>query len=269
MILRRVLLLLIVTMQSFLIFAQDAPDFTVTDSWGTTHHLYQDYLDQGKTVVIEVFFADCPPCNAIANSMQPLYQTWGAGQADVQFIELSILQSDTDAKVNTYKSNHNTTYPAVGGQGGSVAAVATYKNGTYGPYTGTPLFVVIAPDKSVNYDVSGNSIPNTIAALNAAIEATGAQGTNTATSEPEKKLPLSLVSNMVEERLMLQYEGTPTSIKTTIISIMGQVYTSAQFPMDDDTTIQLDVSDLQDGIWVLKAQDVKSTAMASYLFVKF
>ena len=255
-------------MQSLVLFSQDAPDFTVTDSWGTTHSLYQDYLDQGKTVVIEVFFADCPPCNAIASSVEPLYQTWGAGQADVQFIELSILQSDTDAKVNTYKSNHNTTYPAVGGQGGSVAAVATYKSGLYGPYTGTPLFVVIAPDKSVNYDVSGNNIPTTIAALHAAIEATGAQGTS-ATSVIEKTLPLSLRSNMVDTELILQYDGAPTSINATIFNIMGQVYTSAQFPIENGTPIQLNVSDLQDGIWLLKAQDANSTDMATYLFVKF
>ena len=268
MMLLRVLMFLIAFTQSYWIISQDAPDFLVTDSWGTTHKLYQDYLDQGKTVMIEVFFADCPPCNAIAPYVETLYQTWGAGHADVQFIELSILQSDTDAKVNAYKSSHNTTYPAVGGQGGSVEAVAIYKSGLYGPYTGTPLFVVIAPDKSVNYDVSGNNIPETILALNTAIAATGAGGMVSATSEPEITLPLSLLSNLVDSGIVLNYNGEPTSLKVSIINLMGQIYTSAQFPVDNVVPVQLDVSGLQDGLWVLRAEDVQSTIMASYLFVK-
>jgi thiol-disulfide isomerase/thioredoxin len=58
-------------------FAQPlAPDFTVTDSHGNVHHLYADYLNQGKTVMIEVFFTTCPPCNSIAPYLEPLYQEW-------------------------------------------------------------------------------------------------------------------------------------------------------------------------------------------------
>ena len=35
---------------SFTLKGQDAPNFTVTDVNGVTHHLYEDYLDQGKVV---------------------------------------------------------------------------------------------------------------------------------------------------------------------------------------------------------------------------
>ncbi len=76
--------------------AQTASNFTIADSWGTTHRLYEDYLDQGKTVLIKIFYTSCPPCNQIAPYLEPLYQEWDAGQGDVQFIELSILASDTD-----------------------------------------------------------------------------------------------------------------------------------------------------------------------------
>ncbi|MEZ4756666.1 MAG: T9SS type A sorting domain-containing protein [Flavobacteriales bacterium] len=38
-----------------------APDFTLTDYYGTTHNLYS-YLDAGKTVLLKIFAAHCPSC---------------------------------------------------------------------------------------------------------------------------------------------------------------------------------------------------------------
>ena len=263
------------TLLSFCLFiqfvglsAQTAPDFTVTDSWGNTHHLYADYLDQGKTVVIKVFYVACPPCNAIAPHLEPLYQKWGGGAADVQFIELSILQSDSDAKVNTYKSSHSTTFPASGGEGGSVTAVQPYKDGTFGTYTGTPTFVVIAPDRTVNYDVSGLNIQGTIAALDTAITATGATGVISATEDVDNKLPFTLRSNLVADVLILENPGEATELNTTIVSVSGQKYTSARFPIQKNDHINLNVSELKAGSWILQVQDLNSRLTSSYLFVK-
>lgn len=155
-------------------FAQQAPDFNVTDAHGVTHRLYADYLSKGKTVVIKLFFTSCPPCNAIAPQVQQLYEDWGSGQRDVQFIELSTLASDTDAKVRTYETQHSLTYPGVSPQGGSTPASMPYRNGTFGTFFGTPTFIVIAPNGLVNYDVRGGGQSGTITELDRAIEATGA-----------------------------------------------------------------------------------------------
>lgn len=155
--------------------SQPAPDFTVTDTEGQVHHLYADYLTQGKTVLLKVFFTTCPPCNSIAPLMEPLYQEWGGGDNDVEFFDLSDKTSDTNPVVAAYKANYGHTYPAGGSTGGSIAAVTPYKNGLYGPWTGTPTFIVIAPDGSVQYDVSGSGNAATIAAIDAAIAATGAE----------------------------------------------------------------------------------------------
>ncbi|MEP6794835.1 MAG: hypothetical protein ABJB16_10950, partial [Saprospiraceae bacterium] len=89
--------------------AQPAPDFTVTDSKGHVRHLYADYLNQGKSVLIEIFFTTCPPCNSIAPLMQPLYVDWGSGNNDVEFIELSNKNFDTDALVNAFQATYNET----------------------------------------------------------------------------------------------------------------------------------------------------------------
>jgi len=262
------LLFFLLLITSSTLLSQSAPDFAVTDSWGSTHQLYADYLDQGKTVVIKVFYVACPPCNAIAPHLEPLYQKWGGGSADVQFIELSILQSDTDAKINVYKSSHSTTFPATGGEGGSVAAVQPYKNGTFGPYTGTPTFVVIAPDKTVQYDVSGLNIQGTIDALDAAIAATGATGIISATEEADLKLPFKLKSNLVDDELILENPGVATQLNVSIVSVTGQKYTSARFPIQANDHVSMNVSGLTVGSWILQVQDQQTRLTGSYLFVK-
>ncbi len=165
--------------------AQQAPDFTVTDTEGQVHHLYADYLNQGKTVMIKIFFTTCPPCNSIAPLMEPFYQEWGAGDYDVEFFEMTDKTFDTDALVEAYAANYNETFPAISMQGGSIPAVTPYKNGGFGQWSGTPTFVVIAPDGTVQFDVSGNGNQATINAVDAAISATGALKPNQTPVAPD------------------------------------------------------------------------------------
>jgi thiol-disulfide isomerase/thioredoxin len=152
-----------------------APDFTVTDSHSAVHHLYADYLNQGKSVLLEIFYTTCPPCNSIAPLMEPFYQEWGAGDYDVEFLEMSDKNFDTDVLVNAYQAQYDETFIGVGKDGGSLNAVQPYKNGSFGNWYGTPTYVVIAPDGSVNYDVDGPNNQATIDAIDAALLATGAQ----------------------------------------------------------------------------------------------
>lgn len=150
--------------------AQFAPDFTITDTDNVVHNLYSDYLDQGKTVVIKLFFVGCPPCTAIAPDMQQLYETWGSGQADVQFFEFTTQQSDSDISIRTYLNGLNVTIPA-SGQGGGFEASEPYRTGVFGNFFGTPTFAVIAPDRNVVYYRSSSNLE----AVHEAILDTGAE----------------------------------------------------------------------------------------------
>ena len=67
-----------------------APDFTVTDINGTVHNLY-DYLDQGKTVVLDLFATWCSPCWSYAQggAMGDAYATYGpAGTNEMVFLTI-------------------------------------------------------------------------------------------------------------------------------------------------------------------------------------
>lgn len=168
--------LLVAAMLSSPLSAQQAPDFTVTASDGNTHKLYADYLDKGKTVVIEMMFTTCPPCNAFAPWLAPLDEKWGNGQYDVQFFSMSTQQFDTNAGVGNWLDNHGASFPGVGKDGGALSALQPYLDGQFGPFFGTPAFIVIAPDGTVNFNVGFGLIGQAKAdAINAAIAATGAQ----------------------------------------------------------------------------------------------
>jgi len=196
--------------------AQPAPDFTVTDSHGQVHHLYADYLNQGKTVLLEVFFTTCPPCNSIAPLIEPFYQEWGGGNNDVEFFELSDKSFDTDALVNNFQTLYSETFVGVGKDGGSLTAVIPYKNGTYGPWFGTPCFVVIAPDGTVQYDVSGNSNQATIDAIDAALSATGAE-------KPGQSIPTAPDFNVtdIEGQSHRLYANYLNNGKTVLLEIFN------------------------------------------------
>ncbi len=154
---------------SFVAFAQKAPDFQITDSDGVVHNLYADHLDQGQTVVIKLFFTSCPPCIQLAPWMEEKYQNWGAGQYDVEFIELSILTGDTNADVAQFKLNYGVTFPGAGFDGGGKDAAEVYKSGMFGSYFGTPSLAIIAPNGSVMQGFSYDD-------FDSLIEATGATG---------------------------------------------------------------------------------------------
>lgn len=153
---------------TFGIYAQNYPDFTITDTNGETHHLYEDYLNHNKVVVIKLFFVACPPCNAIAPDFQAKYEEWGEGNGNVEFFELSTQTWDNNSDVASYKQQHGITAPGAGTDGGGRNAVLPIITGQFGSYFGTPSFAIIAPDGSVQYPVFLNDEMNP--AIEAALE---------------------------------------------------------------------------------------------------
>ena len=156
--------------------AQPAPNFLILDTNGQMLDLHEDYLDQDKTVLLELFWEGCPPCNAFAPLLGDLYKDWGSGTMDVEFIALDVLLSENDADVIAFQERHGHTWPGVSADGGSIGAAEPYTNGTYGQYLGTPTIIIIAPDGTVNYSPNGfNRSQTGLDLLDAAIRATGAK----------------------------------------------------------------------------------------------
>ncbi len=146
------------------LFAATAPNFTVTDSDGNAHQLYADYVNQGKVLVLEVFFTTCPPCSDHAPYWQNLYNAVKLQHPGrVEFMMLSNKSFDMNTNVAQYKTAKGLTMPGVGAQGGSLSAVQPYEAGQFGVFYGTPTFIVIAPGTGeVTFDLRGNNPTETM-----------------------------------------------------------------------------------------------------------
>lgn len=116
-----------------------APDFTLTDYYGTEHELYS-YLDEGKTVFVEIFAAHCPSCWNYhqTHTLKDLYNNYGPNGTD----EVMVLALEYDQW-----NGHN----AFIGDGDPWVTQGNWLEGT--PY---PIFNVESPHRGVfdDYDVS-------------------------------------------------------------------------------------------------------------------
>ncbi len=166
------LLLLLCLLGTFNASGTQAPNFTVTTSDNQTVQLYQNFISQGKVVVIEAFFIACPPCATHAPLVQNLYtQMQAAHPGKVEFILLSTQNGDINTSVASYKISKGLTMPAVGSNGGSLTALQPYTSGQFGQFLGTPTFIVIAPNSGeVSFDLRGNSAAATITKVSQKIE---------------------------------------------------------------------------------------------------
>ena len=131
--------------------AQKAPDFKITTTDDKEINLYTDFLDQGKAVVIELFFVDCPSCKTFAPFISSLHKKMVEREIAVEFVSLSVVSYDTDETVEEFKRTYDHDWHFAHAGRGSLEASAPYTDGTYGTYFGAPTVVVISPDGTVNY----------------------------------------------------------------------------------------------------------------------
>lgn len=114
------------------------PDFNYQDIEGNTHHL-QSYLDQGKTVVIDVFATWCSVCNASILGLEELYGTLGQG-GDESLVVLSFERDANTSNEAAWAANNNVAVPIITG---AEALIADVWNVNY-----QPRYFIICPDGS-------------------------------------------------------------------------------------------------------------------------
>ncbi len=125
-----------------------APDFELTDINGKAHRLY-DYLDQGKTVVLEWFNPTCVFVERHHGDLDTIRSVHEAHKGDERVVWLAInsgcVESRTAGRqVNaSYSRRYRMKYPVLLDTDGAVGQLYSAKV--------TPEFVVVSPDRSIAY----------------------------------------------------------------------------------------------------------------------
>ena len=121
-----------------------APNFTLTDIDGNTHELY-DYLDQGKSVLLDFFAVWCVPCQNHASTLESAYQAYGPnGSNSMMFLSLEAENSTTDAQCNNYGGfpwSSIISYPIINNTGN---APNEYAINYY------PSVFIVCPDRTIS-----------------------------------------------------------------------------------------------------------------------
>ena len=159
-IMKKALLIIALMLSTFGLIAQPNgdifPDFTVTDIEGQTHNL-QSYLDDGKTVIIDVFATWCGICSASTGGMEQIYNGVGQGGSG-DAVVLTFERDPTTTNEASWAASNGVESPIITSATGLVADVW---NVTY-----QPRYFVICPDGSFEMAPLGGIYNNPAPVLN-------------------------------------------------------------------------------------------------------
>lgn len=130
---------LLTLLHSF-IMAQIAPNLSVTDLNGESHEVYE-YLDQGKTVILDFFYVNCTHCEDGAPYLDEFWQNYGPfGTDELQVLSLEVGNATNESVIETASS---------WGINNPVANLNQIPE-AYTPFINAyPTYIIICPDKSM------------------------------------------------------------------------------------------------------------------------
>lgn len=218
-----------------------APDFTLLDLNGTSHNLYT-YLDEDKTVFIEIFAAHCPSCwnYHLTERLKNMYQMYGPNGTN----ELMVLALEYDA------GNDGNAFIGIGDP--------WQTQGNWSDGTPFPLFNVEGTDRNVftDYNVSFYPLiykicPNRIVEriMTSQTEAQlyqKVQVCQNALSINEEPTSPNIYINQVSKSLIIEPIQNLLFIK--LINLTGQVVKT----IDSVSLSSISLNDLKSGIYLFE-----------------
>jgi len=210
------------------------PDFTVTDIEGNTHVL-QNYLDDGKVVVIDVFATWCPVCTASLPAIDEVYAEYGPDGDDTMVL-LSFEKDPNTANEASYVTNHAIANPVISD---GLSEIADWNT------IGQPNFFVICSDGSFDYYFGGLSSSNSDLIT---VKIDACSSIETGIGKNESDLNLTYYTNPVTDKLVFELSNNNT-ISYNIFDLSGKTILKGQSNTSNNL---VDVTSLEKGIYFLQ-----------------
>jgi len=228
------------------------PDFTVVDTKGNEHHLY-NYLNDNKYVCIDFFGISCEQCINLVPIFNAVYHNYGCNKNN--FIILAINLANTNAEVAHFEEQYSGVYPVVSGiEGGGGNVYTSWQISYY------PQFLLIAPNKTLVAKID----PINEVIIDSVFNNFGIQ-TDTCFDDYifdyQIETKIKLYPNPVKNKLFIKAE-TQRHYKYIIYNILGNIIISGNI----DNTNFIDVSSLKNGIFFIELKR-KNTSLKK-VFIK-
>jgi len=228
-----------------LTFAQTAPDFTYTDTDGNSHSLHET-LAEGKVVLLDFFFVDCPPCNQWAPEIEAIIEDYQGTTLEIW----AISDRDANSYINSsiFASSH-TNHFVGGSEGQGNEAVGTFASNF--TFSGFPTYAVVCADQSITWDIW----PLTAGVQEIRQHLTPECGVTDLTSGVASISALSaarVTPNPISDFANLEFAlSQNTEITINVVNALGQVVKTvdAQDYTSGSHTVAIDANELANGIY--------------------
>ncbi|MBI1191938.1 MAG: T9SS type A sorting domain-containing protein [Bacteroidetes bacterium] len=153
-----------------LLAAQTSPNITGTDIHGENVDMYA-WLDDDKTVLLDFFFADCPPCNEMMPFIVDIHEEFGSDGLDLRVLGVS--DRDNAARIMTFEGAYGADWANLPGSIGSDIIYDDFAS--VFSFVGFPTYSVVCPDRSITWDIWGTVNSQIADDIRTAILACGAK----------------------------------------------------------------------------------------------
>lgn len=221
------------------------PDFTFTDLDGVTHNL-QTYLDEGKTVVIDVFATWCPNCQNSVPGWEALYNLHGQG-GDESMVLLSFERDPNTTNEAQYIQQYGLESPVITG---AESLINSTWNVTY-----QPRYFVICSDGTFD-DVFSTPIGNNPQPL-----------IDQADNCPSvingiEELRTDDFNFFIQNGATINYQSTYSNLDYQILDVTGS---TVKFGQLESTQGLIDVADLYNGVYLISLRNDNSVITLRFL----
>ncbi len=233
--------------------SQTPPDFTLYDLDSNSWNLYS-LLGNGKTVLLDFFFAACVPCQTYTPEIEQLYADYGSGSSDL--IVLGISDRDNNATLSTFISNFNVSYPVGGTMGNGNLITLDYSN--WFSFSGWPTYGVVCTDTTTFWGLTPSI---GMAEIRNKIDTCDIVTYTPQLEQSVSTLNVNIYPQPADRSLFIDIENAAVaSTKIQLLNLLGSVIKEYELESQAGSArFVINTSELHSGTYILQVLDSEKT----------